>query len=97
MRERASTLPAASNLRLRALGESLRQRAEENGTDIPRETLVDLAGGGFKVRNRFEPPVGEHALDAFWFDAHEGNSEFYAAAFVVLMRTAGVPAIAAAS
>lgn len=91
-RDRATALPRASNPRLRALGESLRQRAASNGTDIPREGLVDLANGGFKVRDRFEASAGEHALDAFWFETREGNSEFFAAAFVVLMRSAGVPA-----
>lgn len=92
LRERALSLPTASNPRLRALGETVRQRAERNGTDIPREGLVELANGGFKVRDRFEAPGGEHGLDAFWFDGREGNSEVYAAAFVVLMRSAGVPA-----
>lgn len=90
-RDKALSLPAGSNPRLRALGESLRQRAAGNGTDIPREGLVELANGGFKVRDRFEAPTSEHTLDAFWFDTREGNSEFYAAAFVVLMRSAGVP------
>lgn len=92
LRDKALALPAASNPRLRAFGESLRQRAVRNASDIPREALVELASGGFKLRDRFEAPAGEHALDAFWFDTREGNSEFYAAAFVVLMRSAGVPA-----
>lgn len=92
LRDRALALPSASNPRLRALGETLRHRATGNDTDIPREGLVELASGGFKVRDRFEAPTSEHALDAFWFDTREGNSEFYAAAFVVLMRSAGVPA-----
>ncbi len=92
LRDQALALPAASNPRLRAFGENLRQRAATKGGDIPREALVELANGGFKVRDRFEAPTGEHALDAFWFDTRVGNSEFYAAAFVVLMRSAGVPA-----
>jgi transglutaminase-like putative cysteine protease len=89
LRERALSLPPGSNPRLRALGDKLRQHP---ATEIPRQALVELASGGFKVRDRFEAPAGEHALDAFWFDTKEGNSEFYAAAFVVLMRSAGVPA-----
>src|SRR5574343_175583 len=92
LRDKALSLPAGINPRLLALGESLRQRAASNGTDIAREGLVDLANGGFQVRDRFEAPAGEHSLDAFWFETRQGNSEFFAAAFVVLMRSAGVPA-----
>lgn len=91
LRQRALALPAESNPRLRALGESLRQRTQDGG-EITRTALVELAQNGFKVRDRFTALPGEHALDAFWFDTREGNSEFYAAAFVVLMRSAGVPA-----
>lgn len=89
LRERALALPAGSNPRLRALGEDLRRQAP---TDVPRQALVGLARGGYQVRDRFAAPSGEHVLDAVWFDTKEGNSELYAAAFVVLMRSAGVPA-----
>ena len=36
--------------------------------------------------------TGEHAADAFWFDAKEGFCEHIANAFVVLMRNMGIPA-----
>jgi hypothetical protein len=44
------------------------------------------------VRTRFTAPQGTDALDQFWFDTREGNGEFFAAAYVVLMRSAGIPA-----
>lgn len=89
LRERALALPAGSNPRLRELGESRHGAAPE---EILRDTLAGLSQGGYKVRERFTPPASEHALDSFWFDTREGNSEFYAAAFVVLMRASGIPA-----
>lgn len=88
-RERALALPIGSNPRLRALGES--RRGAPPG-EILRETLTSLAQGGYQVGDRFASPESEHALDAFWFDTRAGNSEFYAAAFVVLMRASGIPA-----
>lgn len=89
LRERALRLPAGANPRLRARGEELRSLAAK---EIPPTVLRDLARGGYQVRQRFAAPPGDNALDSFWFDSRVGNSEFYAAAFVVLMRSAGVPA-----
>lgn len=89
LRQRALNLPAASNPRLRQLGASLHGQPP---ADILRQTLAGLAQGGYKVRDRFLAPEGEHPLDTFWFDTREGNSEFFAASFVVLMRSAGIPA-----
>lgn len=89
LRERALRLPAGANPRLRARGEELRHLPP---AEIPLAALRDLARGGYQVRQRFAAPPGDNALDSFWFDSRVGNSEFYAAAFVVLMRSAGVPA-----
>jgi hypothetical protein len=44
------------------------------------------------MRDRFALHEGPDALDAFWFDAREGNADLYAGAFVFLMRAAGLPA-----
>lgn len=89
LRQRALNLPAESNPRLRQLGASLHGQPP---AEIVRKTLAGLAQGGYKVRDRFLVPEGEHPFDAFWFDSREGNSEFFAASFVVLMRSAGIPA-----
>ncbi|MDP3650395.1 MAG: DUF3488 and transglutaminase-like domain-containing protein [Rhodoferax sp.] len=93
LRQRALALPAHSNPRLRALGTELAGQFTDGGTDaLLRGALVTLSQGGYRVRDRFTPPTDANALDAFWFDTKEGNAEFFAAAFVVLMRSAGVPA-----
>jgi transglutaminase-like putative cysteine protease len=90
VRQRALALPPNSNPRLRAFGAAL------TGTDdtdsVLQQALAALARGGYGVRDRFTPPTGEHALDTFWFETREGNAEFFAASFVVLMRAAGIPA-----
>ena len=89
-RERALRLPPQGNPRLRALGGDLKSagKAEE----IMRLAMTRLARDGYAVRDQFVPPGGPDSLDTFWFDEKAGNSELYAAAFVVLMRSAGVPA-----
>lgn len=90
LRQRALALPEGSNPQLRALGAEL--AAAGNADAISRQALASLARGGYRVRDRFTPPEGTHALDTFWFQSKEGNAEFFAATFVVLMRSAGVPA-----
>ena len=93
LRERSLALPADSNPRLRALGAELAGQFADGGTDaVLRQALASLTQGGYRVRDRFTPPTDANALDAFWFDTKEGNSEFFAASLVVLMRAAGVPA-----
>jgi transglutaminase-like putative cysteine protease len=93
LRQRALALPAGSNPRLRALGAELASQFADGGTGaLLRGALVTLSQGGYRVRDRFTPPTDANALDAFWFETKEGNAEFFAAAFVVLMRAAGVPA-----
>lgn len=89
LRTRASALPPGANPRLRALGESWRGSPPD---EIIRQAMTRLAQGGYKVRDRFTPPDGDDPLDRFWFDSREGNSEYYATAFVFLMRASGLPA-----
>lgn len=90
LRARALALPAASNPRLQALGQQW--RSELPPAQVIERSLQALARGGFQVRERFAVPAGVHALDQFWFDTREGNSELFASAYVVLMRSAGVAA-----
>lgn len=93
LRQRALALPAGSNPRLRALGAGLAGKFAAGDADaLLREALSSLSRGGYRLRDRFTPPEGADALDAFWFETKEGNAEFFAASFVVLMRSAGVPA-----
>lgn len=90
VRTRALALPAASNPRLQAQGQQWQR-------EVPPEQVIErslraLAQGGFQVRDRFAAPTGADMLDQFWFDTKEGNSELFASAYVLLMRSAGVPA-----
>lgn len=90
LRRRALALPEGSNPQLRSLGAELASAG--NADAVSRQALASLARGSYRVRDRFTPPEGEHALDSFWFQSKEGNAEFFAASFVFLMRSAGVPA-----
>ena len=90
LRQRALALPESSNPQLRALGAELATAG--NADAVSRQALAALARGGYRVRDRFTPPEGAHALDVFWFQSKEGNAEFFAASFVFLMRSAGIPA-----
>ncbi|MFT3960561.1 transglutaminase TgpA family protein [Propionivibrio sp.] len=95
LRERALALPAAGNPRLRRLGGELRElraAGEADADAIVRAALARIAEGGYTLRDRFEAPPEADAFDAFWFDTRAGNAEFFAGAFVYLMRAAGVPA-----
>lgn len=89
-RQRALALPEGSNPQLRTLGAEMASAGEADA--ISRQALASLARGGYRVRDRFTPPEGADALDTFWFQSKEGNAEFFAASFVFLMRSAGVPA-----
>jgi transglutaminase-like putative cysteine protease len=87
---RALALPEGLNPRARALAAEWRAGA---GND--REVLVQ--GVDHLRRGRFaytlEPPLlGAHSVDEFLFLSRAGFCEHFAAAFVFLMRAAGVPA-----
>ncbi|MBL8425802.1 MAG: DUF3488 domain-containing protein [Candidatus Accumulibacter phosphatis] len=90
LRQRALALPQDSNPRLRAFGAALTSAGDTD--TVLQQALAALANGGYRVRDRFTPPTGADALDTFWFETREGNAEFFAASFVVLMRAAGIPA-----
>lgn len=98
LRKRALALPPAGNPRLRKLGEELREATigeadRADATDaIVRAALTRIVEGTYTVRENFEAPQGADAFDAFWFDTRTGNAEFFAGAYVFLMRAAGVPA-----
>jgi transglutaminase-like putative cysteine protease len=98
LRERALALPDGGNPRLRRLGAEWRSRAAEEGGErsraeaVARAALIWLTEGVYTFRESFDAPQGADAFDAFWFDTRAGNAEFFAGAFVYLMRAAGVPA-----
>jgi transglutaminase-like putative cysteine protease len=98
LRARALALPAEGNPRLRRLGAELRAKlqgkhaGEGRNEAIVRAALLRLGGDAYAVRDSFETPAGADGFDTFWFDTRVGNAEFFAGAFVFLMRTGGVPA-----
>jgi len=57
--------------------------------------LVDAVLGWFREEEFFyslsTAPLGRHGADEFLFDLRTGYCEYYASAFAVLMRSAGIP------
>ena len=88
--QRALALPAASNPRARALAEQWRREAADDTQLLLRAVQYFRdAGLGYTL----EPPLlGRESVDEFLFDTREGFCEHFSAAFVFLMRAAGVPA-----
>jgi len=82
-------LPAGQNPRTRQLANDWRQ-GEKSPDAIIRKTLALFANEFFYT---LRPPLlGENGVDDFLFQTKRGFCEHYAAAFVVLMRNAGIPA-----
>lgn len=89
-RRLALQLPAGFNPRTLALARRWRAEAGADDAAIVQRSLQ-------WIRDDFAysvtaPPLGRNALDEFLFDTREGYCEHYAAAFVFLMRAAGIPA-----
>jgi transglutaminase-like putative cysteine protease len=83
-------LPSGFNPRTLEFAARLRGQHNNNGE------IVNAALRFFReehFRYTLEPPaLGTHVVDEFLFDARAGFCEHYSAAFVVLMRAAGIPA-----
>jgi len=91
-RMRAQSLRLPANLNPRT-----RQLAREWQETLGDPERISAAALRFFRDEKFfytlQPPLlGEHAIDEFLFDSRSGFCEHYAAAYVVLMRAAGVPA-----
>lgn len=89
----ALQLPANSNPRTLALGQSLASRAigRKNPSDwIINETLTQFGQRFSYTLN--PPPVGKDKADGFLFDTQAGFCEDYAGAMTLLLRAAGIPA-----
>lgn len=89
-RSRALALPDGFDPEARALAE--RWRSASNGSDA---YVVGKALSLFHSEFRYTlqpPPLGRNWIDDFLFGTHAGFCEHYAAAFVFLMRAAGIPA-----
>jgi transglutaminase-like putative cysteine protease len=83
-------LPPGFNPRTLEFAARLRKQHKNNGE------IVNAALNFFRTENfsyTLEPPLlGTHVVDEFLFDSRAGFCEHYSAAFVVLMRAAGIPA-----
>lgn len=82
-------LPPGSNPRARDLARQWR------ATDSDPASLIGKAQALFATSFTYtlQPPLlGEHSIDDFLFRTQRGFCEHYAAAFVFLMRAAGIPA-----
>ena len=89
-RRRALNLPADSNPRTVARAEAFRREYADD-----RE-LVDAVLAWFNREDFYysleTAPLGRHGADEFLFDLRVGYCEYYASAFAILMRAAGIPA-----
>jgi transglutaminase-like putative cysteine protease len=90
-RETELRLPPGVNPRTAQLADELRRQA---GSD---RGMVDAVLARFTDQDytySLQPPLlpEENAVDAFLFESRKGFCEHFAAAFVVMMRAAGIPA-----
>jgi transglutaminase-like putative cysteine protease len=90
LRQVALALPDDSNPRTRRFARELRDRYADD-----RE-LIDAVLQWFNTEPFFysldAAPLGRNGADEFLFELRTGYCEYYASAFAVLMRAAGIPA-----
>lgn len=98
-RNESLALPPGMNPRAIALGEQLGERFASLSDDaraeaVSRELLTRIRrdGYGYTLAPGAYGETTPNAVDEFWFDRKLGFCEHFAAAYVVLMRAAGVPA-----
>ena len=88
--QRALRIPKIFNRRAQALAAEWRAKSADNAA-IVRTALLYFNQQGFQYT--LEPPLlGANSVDEFLFNSKQGFCEYYASAFVFLMRAANVPA-----
>ncbi len=90
LRLAALALPTDRNPRTRAHARALRDRYSDDRKLIA-EVLDWLRREPF-FYSLDTAPLGRHGVDEFLFELRTGYCEYYASAFAVLMRSAGIPA-----
>ncbi len=86
----AQALPDGYNPQSIALAKQWRQELRSDRAILERSTAFIASQG---LRYTVTPPtLGRHSVDEFLFDTKLGFCEHFAAAFVVLMRAANIPA-----
>jgi len=83
-------IPDAIPPRIQRLADNVRRRG---ATDARRVELLQdyFRDGGYRYAMQ-GLPTGTDALERFLFEKKQGNCEFFASSFALLLRTAGVPA-----
>jgi len=90
LRQRALELPQDYNPRTLALAQQWRREAgTDDGAIVQRALDWVTQEFGYTLDT---PLPGRHAVDEFLFDEKRGYCEHFSSAFVVLMRSAGIPA-----
>ncbi len=88
-RERALRLPEGFNPNTLALARKWRSEGRDDSAVV--KAALDLFNASFTYT--LSPPLlGRNSVDDFLFDTRAGYCEHYSSAFVVLMRSAGIPA-----
>jgi protein-glutamine gamma-glutamyltransferase len=85
----ATNLPRDRNPRTQQLAAELRERHPED-RELINAVLRWFREDEFEY-NLMTSPLGRHGADEFLFDLKSGYCEYYASAFAVLMRAAGIP------
>jgi len=85
-------LPEGLNPRTAALAQGWRAEVGDDPIALADRAMRHIRGENFGYTMSPPPLVGAHRMDEFLFETQLGFCEHYAAAFVVLMRSAGVPA-----
>jgi len=88
-RARALAIPSSTTARVRALAQRWRAR-EHSDTAVVTDALAFFHKQDF-VYTLNPPLLGTNPVDEFLFESRRGFCEHYAAAFVTLMRAAGIP------
>jgi transglutaminase-like putative cysteine protease len=82
-------LPKGLNPKTQSLAKQWRSNGDSPDTII--RNALDMFARDFYYTLR-PPLLGRHSVDEFLFNTQRGFCEHYSAAFVVLMRSAGIPA-----
>lgn len=82
-------LPDTVSVRLRTFAEEIRKRGASDSEVI---TLLEnhFRNGNYRYSMQ-GLPTGDNALEKFLFESRQGHCEFFASAFAILARGAGVP------
>ncbi|UCC55680.1 MAG: DUF3488 domain-containing transglutaminase family protein [Gammaproteobacteria bacterium] len=89
LRKAALQLPENLSERLRELAQHWRHNASDRA--VIRKALEYFHNEPF-IYTLTPPPLDEDPMDEFLFETRRGFCEHYTAAFVLLMRSAGIPA-----